>query len=97
MFDNSRAQQYRTSRQKRILIPQRRSLVAPAAKRRRLDCRSAQCRRIRLFEEVRVTAKGEFDTDRLCRAVWGDGNMKTQEPGFKLRRDEGEQRRALDL
>lgn len=38
------------------------------------------------FEEVRVTASTPLGTDKLCRAVWGDGNMKTHEPGFKLRR-----------
>ncbi len=38
------------------------------------------------FEEVRVTAESPLGTEPLCRAVWGDGDMKVQEPGFKLRR-----------
>jgi hypothetical protein len=38
------------------------------------------------FEELRVEAKSELAADQLCSAVWGDGNMKSKEPGFKLRR-----------
>jgi hypothetical protein len=38
------------------------------------------------FEEVRVTTKSTAPIDKLCQAVWGDGNMKVKEPGFKLRR-----------
>jgi hypothetical protein len=38
------------------------------------------------FEEVRVTARSTVPIDKLCHAVWGDGNMKEPEPGFKLRR-----------
>jgi hypothetical protein len=37
------------------------------------------------FEEVRVTAASAVSTDKICGAVWGDGNMKVKEPGFKLR------------
>ena len=38
------------------------------------------------FEEIRIRANSVHTTQRLCEAVWGDGDMKVAEPGFKLRR-----------
>jgi hypothetical protein len=37
------------------------------------------------FDELRLTAKSSRSPENLCTAVWGEGEMKTKEPGFKLR------------
>jgi hypothetical protein len=37
------------------------------------------------FEEIRVTTVNAASVERVCEAVWG-GNLKTSEPGFKVRR-----------
>ncbi len=38
------------------------------------------------FEQLRLTAKSSRSVDSLCRIVWGVGDLKTAEPGFKVRR-----------
>ena len=69
MFDNSRAQQYCTSRQKGVENPYSPAPIIRGASSETFDGLTVEVRNVvgSAFEEVRVTAKSEFELRRMMK------------------------------